>query len=184
MSERKTQALDTLPDRTLIEASGRYLHGAGQFDRCWARPVPSFVSGTDEPRLWEVLVYGSRGLPESVTTAERITEYRVLYVADGRLTMTDRIDHATEAREALRGAGDGRNVATDAPLVAQVHATLALVEQQRIANLIALAESGRVTVNGARQALSGIYEGTVEDGTGHMRLRPDIATALGIEVQG
>ena len=41
-------------------------------------------------------------------------------------------------------------LATAAFSRAQVEATLALVEQQRIANLIALAESGRTTVNGAR----------------------------------
>ena len=52
--------------------------------------------------------------------------------------MSDRIDHAAEALRALEGAGDGRNFATDASAAAQVHATLALVEQQRIANLIAL----------------------------------------------
>lgn len=52
--------------------------------------------------------------------------------------MTDRVNHAAEALRSLQGAGDGRNFATDASAAAQVHATLALVEQQRIANLIAL----------------------------------------------
>lgn len=61
------------------------------------------------------------------------------------------------------------------------HAILALAKQQRIANLIAVAESGRTTVNGARAALSALYDGRVEDGTAHMTLRPDIAEALGIK---
>lgn len=98
--------------------------------------------------------------------------------------MTNRIDREAEALSALEGAGDGRNFATDASLVALTHATLALVEQQRIANLIAMAESGRTTVNGARQALSALYDGAVEDGTARMFLRPNIAAALGFEVQG
>ena len=51
--------------------------------------------------------------------------------------MTERIDHAAEARRSLEGSGDGRNFATDASANAIAHATLALVEQQRIANLIA-----------------------------------------------
>lgn len=54
--------------------------------------------------------------------------------------MTDRIDHAAEARRLNKLAS---SVAGDAAArvvlaAAQVHATLALVEQQRIANLIAV----------------------------------------------
>lgn len=98
----------------------------------------------------------------------------------------ERIDHAKEAGDALywlENAGDNivRERGPMEVAMAQVHATLALVEQMRIANLIALAESGRTTVNGARQALSAIYDGTVEGGTARMSLRPDIAAALGIE---
>jgi hypothetical protein len=51
--------------------------------------------------------------------------------------MTERIDHAAEARELLE------NYAPDY-MVAQVHATLALVEQQRIANLIAISQFNHV----------------------------------------
>lgn len=62
--------------------------------------------------------------------------------------MSERIDHAAEARAALVNAD--RFASNNWPLetgeqkadliaVAQVHATLALIEQQRIANLIALA---------------------------------------------
>lgn len=50
--------------------------------------------------------------------------------------MSERIDHAAKARYWLPQNGDG--ILPDHVAVAQVHATLALVEQQRIANLIAL----------------------------------------------
>ena len=59
--------------------------------------------------------------------------------------MTDRIDHAAEARKAIESAYpialpyDSAEAQYHGALMeAQVHATLALVEQQRIANLIAL----------------------------------------------
>lgn len=50
--------------------------------------------------------------------------------------MSERIDHAAKARYWLPQKGDG--ITPNHVAVAQVHATLALVEQQRIANLIAL----------------------------------------------
>ena len=55
--------------------------------------------------------------------------------------MTDRIDHAAEALNAL-GAITGVDQATNQitlALEAQARATLALVEQQRIANILATA---------------------------------------------
>lgn len=53
--------------------------------------------------------------------------------------MTKRIDHAVEARKVLEDLEPhrGQHLELDSQL-AQVHATLALVEQQRIANVIAL----------------------------------------------
>lgn len=60
--------------------------------------------------------------------------------------MADRIDHAAEARKAIEYAYpivlpyDSAEAQYHGALMeAQVHATLALVEQQRIANLIAVA---------------------------------------------
>lgn len=60
--------------------------------------------------------------------------------------MADRIDHAAEASKHIDGVHDWQSDEgiTDATLIAsaliaQAEATLALVEQQRIANLIALA---------------------------------------------
>ena len=93
--------------------------------------------------------------------------------------MSERIDHAAEAREWIDAAARHPGAISTA-ILAQAEAMLALVEQQRIANLIALSESGRTTVNGARAALSALYVGAVEDGTAHMQLRPDIEAALGI----
>lgn len=63
--------------------------------------------------------------------------------------MTERIDHAAEAREALADTREfienieepsayALRVAANGFAEAQAHATLALVEQQRIANLIAI----------------------------------------------
>ena len=102
--------------------------------------------------------------------------------------MSKRIDHAAKASQCIAWAHEwqleeGSTAATENAyaLIAQAEATLALGEQQRIANLIALAESGRTTVNGARAALSGLYDGAVEDGSANMHIRADVAAALGIE---
>lgn len=125
--------------------------------------------------------------------------------------MTDRIDHAAEACAHLTDVNAYENDAHSYRLSdesdraaqalahaglsaqqAQVHAALALVEQQRIANLIAL---GRMTDNSewlpvadARHALVEVRPFVYQswDGTKcedeHEVLRPDIAAALGIEV--
>lgn len=59
-------------------------------------------------------------------------------------------DHVAEAQKHIGWAheqqsaeGDTGNVVRDDALLAQAHATLALVEQQRVANLLALAASER-----------------------------------------
>lgn len=97
--------------------------------------------------------------------------------------MSDRIDHAAVARKYI-AAAFGEATADPAgvvALLAQAEATLALVEQQRIANLIALgyghtSPSGDV-VGEARRAL------VERTGADRHQLRPDVAAALGIEVQ-
>lgn len=100
--------------------------------------------------------------------------------------MTDRIDHAAEATRSLADAD--RFASVNCPLetgehkadiiaTAQVHATLALVEQQRIANLIALAKETFAT-HEASEAL-GTFA-TAKSGE-RIGLRPDIAAALDIE---
>lgn len=62
--------------------------------------------------------------------------------------MTERIDHAAEAVKHIEWAhnqqaeqGEFDFTVRDNALIAQVHATLALVEQQRIANIIAIANN-------------------------------------------
>ncbi|ROR95481.1 hypothetical protein EDD28_0034 [Salana multivorans] len=91
--------------------------------------------------------------------------------------MTDRINHATEARHLLQSAAkyrrDGfQHIASTLAQEAQTEATLALVEQQRIANLIRLhAECGHTGM-----ALF-VPVGSVSEA-----IHPDVAAALGIEV--
>ena len=109
--------------------------------------------------------------------------------------MSDRIDHAAEAvgllalAVAAQHQGDPRHLIA----AAHVHATLAVAEQARIANLVALAKlAGRdedvheevaAAAYGALNAM--IHYQDVPNG--HMgpdevaALRPDIAAALGIK---
>lgn len=66
--------------------------------------------------------------------------------------MSERIDHATEAVRTLAqivGVDERTNQITLA-LDAQVHATLALVEQQRIANLLTIAQFSHELGDGQR----------------------------------
>ena len=58
--------------------------------------------------------------------------------------MSKRIDHAAKASQCIAWAHEWQlegSTETTHALIAQTHATLALVEQQRIANLIALANA-------------------------------------------
>ena len=79
--------------------------------------------------------------------------------------MSERIDHAAEAREWIDAAARHPGAISTA-ILAQAEAMLALVEQQRIANLIAL---------GQLQILSGMDgKGViVGDGAPFRRLYPD-----------
>lgn len=98
-----------------------------------------------------------------------------------------RIDHAGKARQILAEIPDG---ATEAGAMAwcaeaQVHATLALVEQQRIANLIALANSNHPSMEAqvAEDAVDALTHWNDHENTdmgGWRELRPDIAAALGL----
>lgn len=97
--------------------------------------------------------------------------------------MTERIDHAEKAREWIGHrnvpsyGGSQHQVA-----VAQVHATLALVEQQRIANLIALSEPRELP--GGGEVSYNIWQFKEEDGQiKAWGLLPDVAAALGTEVE-
>lgn len=89
-----------------------------------------------------------------------------------------RIDHAGKARQILAEIPDG---ATEAGTMAwcaeaQVHAQLAIVEQQRIGNLIAVMAN----------ALAGVGAGehsTAEYVRLHQRINPQILAALGLTAE-
>ena len=94
--------------------------------------------------------------------------------------MSERIDHAAKARYWLPQKGDG--ITPNHVAVAQVHATLALVEQQRIANLIALAKPMKVISEGDMEVSVPVVEIAPEKGgMRSVRINPDIAAALGLE---
>lgn len=86
--------------------------------------------------------------------------------------MSDRIDHAAEAVALLNLAAATQHQGDPRHLIAasQVHATLALVEQHRVANQIALS-SLTYEIEDAHDAI----------GQRALRGLPDIAAALGIE---
>ena len=94
--------------------------------------------------------------------------------------MSDRIDHAAEAVALLNLAAAAQHQGDPRHLIAaaQVHASLALVEQQRIANLIALAKE-TFAAHEASEALGTFATATPGERIG---LRPEIAAALGIKV--
>ena len=112
--------------------------------------------------------------------------------------MTDRIDHASRSRRRMEQTLSSYETGEDAgaivvALAALNDATLALVEQQRIANLVALASlAGRdedvheevsAAAYGALNALIS-YQDVPNGHAGPDEvavLRPDIAAALGIE---
>ncbi len=89
---------------------------------------------------------------------------------------TGRLDHAAAARatlNALEEMSPTEPMSTAMGLIAvgQVHATLALVEQQRIANLIAL---GQYTIVPGEMP---IYRGVIFEGE---NVKPEIREALGL----
>lgn len=109
--------------------------------------------------------------------------------------MTERIDHAAEARRLVDladmgyGQIDPRNgdmavaqmVENQTLAVeAQVHATLALAEQQRLSNLIALSGSshGGALAQAASDALWTFTEDDQWSGT--VVIRPEVREALGL----
>lgn len=96
--------------------------------------------------------------------------------------MTDRIDHAAEAVALLNLAVTAQHQGDPRHLIAaaQAYAALALVEQQRIANLIALTKE-TFAAHEAREALGTFATAKLGEQIG---LRPDIAAALGIKAVG
>ena len=99
--------------------------------------------------------------------------------------MTDRIDHAAlaaqMARDAVSTSRSGAQViAGMLAATAQVHASIALVEQQRISNLISLASSTD-SISARAQAEITLFERVTRGSDLALRIRPDIAAALGIK---
>lgn len=110
--------------------------------------------------------------------------------------MTERIDHADVARTLIRAAdGEDNGVGWDLAdsheqwhiqallSEAHVHATLALVEQQRIENLIALTRIECENASTPTDALDTIYDREEPaGGWGSVKLhtRPEIKEALGL----
>ena len=98
--------------------------------------------------------------------------------------MTDHIDHAAEARKHIDWAHEEQSVegsweysVRDYALIAQAEATLALVEQARIANLVGLLKD----TFASHQALEALSDVATAQSGQLISLRPDIAAALGIE---
>ena len=88
--------------------------------------------------------------------------------------MSERIDHAAEAREWIDAAARHPG-ATSTAILAQAEATLALVEQQRIANLIALSQVQDGIGTSAYSALA-----VMSPDRRHTIIDPNIAAALRI----
>lgn len=104
-----------------------------------------------------------------------------------------RIDHTSEARRLQSGAreivrainGDPAFQPHMAAIImlddARLETTLALVEQQRIANLIALSAGGHGGSTGLeRHAFAALGAMSGDAWGAEMQLRPDIAAALGL----
>ncbi|MDN5964261.1 MAG: hypothetical protein L0K47_13480 [Acidipropionibacterium jensenii] len=98
--------------------------------------------------------------------------------------MSERIDHAAEAREWIDAATRYPG-AIGGAVLGVAEATLALVEQQRIANLIALAginprdDEGLDMLRAEASNMLAQWVPTSPDDE-HPEIRPDIAAALGI----
>ena len=100
--------------------------------------------------------------------------------------MTDRIDHAAEAQEVLAMPTSVWGSPSEMLAGAQVHATLAVAEQLRISNLIALGYGGDEANcdqarADARAALVNWHAHEDPEMGGWPEIRPDIAAALWID---
>lgn len=87
------------------------------------------------------------------------------------------MNHAQEALRVISTLTGGDTL-DQAYAYAQVHATLALVEQQRIANLIALSQASHLTESIPLEERRALSAWPLD--APHRRLKPDIAEALGL----
>ena len=102
--------------------------------------------------------------------------------------MLDRIDHAAEAQKVLAMPTSAWGSPSEMLAGAQVHATLAVAEQLRIGNLIALANASHMsnsfddTEEAQRQSAYRLIAYRQLDPDDELPVvAPDIATALGID---
>ena len=100
--------------------------------------------------------------------------------------MPDRIDHAAEAQRFLAKSTSVWGSPSEVLAGAQVHATLAIAEQLRISNLIALGYGGDEANcdqarADARAALVNWHAHEDPEMGGWPEIRPEIAAALGID---
>ena len=100
--------------------------------------------------------------------------------------MNDRIDHAAEAQTVLAMPASVWGSPSEMLAGAQVNATLAIVEQLRIGNLIALGYGGDEADcdqarADARAALVNWHAHEDPEMGGWPEIRPEIAAALGID---
>lgn len=95
--------------------------------------------------------------------------------------MADRIDHAAEAMGLLaRAEKQGSDALGDTlRLDAFVHSTLAVAEQQRIANLIALATLQQMPAPHRYEAWFALHDNPQTE-YGDYTLKPSIADGLGL----
>ena len=94
--------------------------------------------------------------------------------------MTERVDHVKMAEVTLAELAAmalAPEALTAAGAIVQAHVLLALVEQARIANLIALLKD----TFASHQALEALSDVATAQSGQLISLRPDIAAALGIE---
>lgn len=101
----------------------------------------------------------------------------------------ERVDHVMEARAVMKVLGEipmqpAAGIAS--AIAAQTHATLALVEQQRIANQLELLRIETENEFTPTDALDAIYsrESLGEWGDGRLRTRPGIVAALELQAGG
>lgn len=97
--------------------------------------------------------------------------------------MTERIDHAAKAMEWLtpaEGTGLTWTETSGMAAIAQAHATLALVEQQRIANLIALARVESENHTTPTDALDALYTREETSFDTKLHTRAEIREGLGL----
>lgn len=105
--------------------------------------------------------------------------------------MSERIDHAAKSEEVHEYIGENfiaeQGLTDTTALMGSIdslrHAVLALVEQQRIANLIALSKALDGHGYQAEEPLDALfaYDGTSDDGFNGLHIHPEIAAALGIK---